>query len=142
MTDSPSSDPTPTRTQPAPGSEGNLERLRALLHEMFQLDRGDLDFGLYRIMKLKAAEIESFLDDDLLPQVKKQLRRTSDNERAALERELEAARETARELGANPDTAPLPKIVKLNERLSEKSSRDWRRWPETATPACKAEICS
>ena len=37
---------------------------------MFQLDRGDLDFGLYRIMNLQAAEITAFLDRDLLPQVR------------------------------------------------------------------------
>ncbi len=40
----------------APGPGQNLDRLRALLREMFQLDRGDLDFGLYRIMNLKSAE--------------------------------------------------------------------------------------
>ena len=32
------------------------DRLKTLLREMFQLDRGDLDFGLYRIMNLKADE--------------------------------------------------------------------------------------
>ena len=47
---------------------------------MFQLDRGDLDFGLYRIMNLKSAEIGSFLDDDLLPQVKETLQLTSDGD--------------------------------------------------------------
>ena len=51
----------------APGPEQNLDRLRALLREMFQLDRGDLDFGLYRIINLESAEIVSFLDNDLLP---------------------------------------------------------------------------
>ena len=35
---------------PAPGAEKNFDRLKTLLREMFQLDRGDLDFGLYRIM--------------------------------------------------------------------------------------------
>ena len=53
-----------------PQSIEKFDRLKAILREMFQLDRGDLDFGLYRIMNLKAAEIEAFLDNDLLPQVK------------------------------------------------------------------------
>ena len=53
-----------------PQSIEKFDRLKAILREMFQLDRGDLDFGLYRIMNLKAAEIEAFLDHDLLPQVK------------------------------------------------------------------------
>ncbi len=38
------------------------EKLRALLKELFQLDQPDLDFGLYRIMHAKSAEITQFLD--------------------------------------------------------------------------------
>ena len=98
---------------------GKFDRLRALLREMFQLDRGDLDFGLYRIMNLKSAEIVSFLDNDLLPQVKEKLQLTSDEERASLEKELEEARDQARGLGVNPDRNPPPKIVELTRRLAE-----------------------
>ena len=113
------SDQVPRSAHPAPGAADRLDRLRALLREMFQLDRGDLDFGLYRIMNLKSAEIVSFLDNDLLPQVKEKLQLTSDEERAKLEKELEDARETARDLGVDPDTSPPPKIVELNRRLAE-----------------------
>ena len=113
------SDQVPRGPHPAPGAADKLDRLRALLREMFQLDRGDLDFGLYRIMNLKSAEVVSFLDNDLLPQVKEKLRLTSDEQRAKLEKELEDARETARDLGVDPDTSPPPKIVELNRRLAE-----------------------
>ncbi len=34
--------------------------------EMFQLDRGDLDFGIYRIMNRKLDGITQFLDKPLL----------------------------------------------------------------------------
>ena len=53
-----------------PASSEKFDRLKDILRTMFQLDRGDLDFGLYRIMNLKAEEITNFLDNDLLPQVK------------------------------------------------------------------------
>ena len=109
----------PRPATPAPGAAGKLDRLRALLREMFQLDRGDLDFGLYRIMNLKSAEISSFLDNDLLPQVKEKLRLTSDEERARLEKELEEARGAAWKLGLDPDSNPPPGIVKLDQRLAE-----------------------
>ncbi len=46
------------------------EKLKTLLRELFQLDQPDLDFGLYRIMNAKSAEVSQFLDDDLLPQVR------------------------------------------------------------------------
>ena len=110
---------TPATPEPAPGAADKLDRLRALLREMFQLDRGDLDFGLYRIMNLKSAEVGSFLDNDLLPQVKEKLRLTSDEERGRLEKELEEARGAARKLGLDPDSNPPPGIVKLNRRLAE-----------------------
>ena len=86
---------------------------------MFQLDRGDLDFGLYRIMKLKSAEIVSFLDNDLLPQVKETLHLTGDAERADLARQRESARADARRAGYDPDKAPSATIVELDRRLAE-----------------------
>jgi len=46
------------------------EKLKTLLKELFQLDQPDLDFGLYRIMHAKSAEVTQFLDRDLLPQGK------------------------------------------------------------------------
>ena len=113
------SNSTSSQTAPAPGSGEKLDRLKTLLHEMFQLDRGDLDFGLYRIMNLKAAEVTTFLDQDLLPQVKTALRLTSNEERAALEEELKTARTQAWELGIDIHAEPPPKIVALNRRLAE-----------------------
>ena len=101
------------------GSADKLGRLKALLREMFQLDRGDLDFGLYRIMNLKSAEVAAFLDRDLLPQVKTKLNLASAEERAKLEEELENDRKTARRLGYDPDLDPPPSIVDLNRRLAE-----------------------
>ncbi len=102
---------------PAPESLRNFNRLKCLLREMFQLDRGDLDFGLYRIMNMKAVEIEAFLDRDLLPQVKEALAGVADEQRAALQAELDKAVATARTLGVAPDKAP--KVIELREQLSE-----------------------
>ncbi len=105
--------------RPAPGAADKLDRLKALLREMFQLDRGDLDFGIYRIMNLKAAEITAFLDHDLLPQVKEKLNLTSAEETASLEAQLDTARESARKLEIDPDTDALPAIRRLQQRLAE-----------------------
>ena len=119
MNNSTSSHSTSNDVQPARGSEGKFDQLKTLLREMFQLDRGDLDFGLYRIMNLKTAEIETFLDNDLLPQVQEQLDLTDNQERVRLEQELQDAREQARKGGYDPDTQPSAKIVELNQRLAE-----------------------
>ena len=103
-------------SSPSASSE-KFDRLRDILRTMFQLDRGDLDFGLYRIMNLKAGEITNFLDNDLLPQVRDVLNLTSDEERARLEEALQTAQKQARDLGVDPDTTP--KVIELKQQLAE-----------------------
>ena len=95
----------------------NIDRLKALLLEMFQLDRGDLDFGLYRIMNMKSAEVTAFLNKDLLPQVKESLNLASEEDITQLESEMKKAVKAARELGFNPDEGP--KIQEFKARLKE-----------------------
>ena len=103
---------------PAPGSGEKLDRLRTLLHEMFQLDRGDLDFGLYRIMNMKAEEIKSFLADDLLPQVQEQLQGISAEERERLEKGLSEAISQAKKLGGI-DPEDTDRVKSLRKELKE-----------------------
>ena len=86
---------------------------------MFQLDRGDLDFGLYRVMGLMAAEVSAFLDDDLLPQMQEQLSLTTAGEWARLEKELKTARKQAKAAGYDPDANPSDDIIDLTRRLAE-----------------------
>ncbi len=100
-----------------PASSEKFDRLKDILRTMFQLDRGDLDFGLYRIMNRKAGEIANFLDNDLLPQVQTALAGNTADRQAELERELAQAREQARGLGYDPDTAP--KAIELKQQLAE-----------------------
>lgn len=47
------------------------EEFTKYLYEMFQLEQSDeLDFGIYKILKVRANEIKTFLEQDLLTQVK------------------------------------------------------------------------
>ena len=51
------------------------DKLKNLLKELFQLD---LDFGLYRVMHAKSAEVSQFLDQALKPKSRlKRARRVS-----------------------------------------------------------------
>ena len=94
-----------------------FDRLKELLRTMFQLDRGDLDFGLYRIMNLKAKEIEDFLDHDLLPQVQSALAGNAAETLAELEEELAEARKGARYLKVDLETTE--KFTELQQLLAE-----------------------
>ena len=64
------------------------EKLKTLLKELFQLDQPDLDFGLYRVLHAKSAEVSQFLDKDLLPQVRAAFGQYRTADKAELEKEL------------------------------------------------------
>ena len=107
----------PMFTNPIPESQENFNQLKVLMREMFQLDRGDLDFGLYRIMNMMSDKVTKFLDSDLLPQVRTILAELSKEDKSDLEKQIEEARTAARGLGINPDCAP--RVVELKRQLTE-----------------------
>ena len=73
------------------------EKLKALLKELFQLDQPDLDFGIYRIMHAKSAEVTQLLDKDLLPQAQAAFDKYAVDDKAEIEKEL--AKSTLRKTG-------------------------------------------
>jgi adenine-specific DNA-methyltransferase len=96
-----------------------FEKLTTLLKELFQLDQPDLDFGLYRIMHAKSAEVTQFLDKDLLPQVAEAFKLYKTADKAELEKELAKAVDQAHSLGADPET--LPKVKELRAKLANEA---------------------
>ncbi len=97
------------------------EDLKDLLLKLFQLDQPDLDFGFYRVMHAKSAEVTQFLEKDLLPQVKAAFVQYQTADKAAIEKELAKAIEQARALGADPET--LPKVKELRARLADEAAQ-------------------
>ncbi|MBN1415651.1 MAG: site-specific DNA-methyltransferase [Bacteroidales bacterium] len=94
----------------------NYEKLVRLLKELFQLDQADLDFGIYRIMNQKRDEIEKFLYNDLLPQVKTSFEQFSANDKSSVQQELDKTIENAKSMGIDPDT--VPKVIELKEKIT------------------------
>ncbi len=100
-----------------------FDDLKIKLREIFQLDHNELDFGLYRIMKLKANEISNFIENDLLKEVKDGLAEYTDNDRTKIQQEIETKSKQIKESGLNPDDSPV--IKQLKEQLkSTTSSQD------------------
>jgi adenine-specific DNA-methyltransferase len=93
-----------------------FEKLKTLLKELFQLDQPDLDFGLYRIMHAKSAEVTQFLDKDLLPQVKQAFGLYKTADKTELEKELQ--RVIAGIQAADMDPELSPKVKDLRARLA------------------------
>ena len=93
------------------------EKLKTLLMELFQLDQPDLDFGLFRVMHAKSAEVLQFLEKDLLPQVKAAFALYRSADKAQLEKELSKVITGVEAGGINPDDSPT--VRNLRARLKK-----------------------
>ena len=91
------------------------EKLKTLLKELFQLDKPDLDFGLYRVLHAKSAEVSQFLDKDLLPQVRTAFGQYRTADKAEIENSLATAIKQAEGLGVDPETTQ--RVKDLRARL-------------------------
>lgn len=97
-----------------------FEKFRDTLQQVFMLDQADLDFGIYRIMNQRRADIEKYLNEDLVNQVKEVVDAGSETKRVQLITELEEANNAARSLGVDPDQ--LPKVKSIRAELESLDS--------------------
>lgn len=99
--------------------ENNYEKFKNTLKTIFQIDRADLDFGIYRILNQKHEEITTFLDKDLLPQVQAELKAYESGDKSQLEAELAKLTAQLRELGVSEeDLAKNQKVEELRSKLN------------------------
>lgn len=85
-----------------------LNRFISLLEEIFELDKADLDFGIYRIMNIRRKEIMKFLSEDLPKKVKETLTPFAQNTVEIKERISAIERQAAEpgiEISASPKLA-------------------------------------
>ncbi|MFZ4659175.1 MAG: site-specific DNA-methyltransferase [Caldilineaceae bacterium] len=97
-----------TTTPAAP----NFERLKAKMRELFELDKADLDFGIYRILRERHAEITTFLDQHLEQTVRAALQSHGGLQLAQIEENLHKAEAAARAAGFDPATSPIVKELR------------------------------
>lgn len=96
-------------------TDSRFNALKAKLRELFELDKSDLDFGIYRIIAAKNKEVTEFLDRQLKDVVRSTLAAHGAGAADQVRAELNKAIEQARALGADPET--LPKVKDLRARL-------------------------
>ena len=96
-----------------------IDKLKAKLSELFQLDQADLDFGIYRIMNAKRDEITRFLDRDLLPQVQEAFKTYQSSDRVGIQQQLAQVVAGVKAAGMDPDQSP--KVKELRQRLAEEA---------------------
>jgi len=104
-----------------------LDCFTNLLKEIFELDKSDLDFGIYRVMNLRKAQIEAFLTDRLPEMVQETLAPFAQDSREEIRAQMTQIEKSAADMGMTvsvlPDTAPMKqKYTALQKQLAEGAS--------------------
>lgn len=104
----------------------SLARLKGLFRELFQLDVADLDFGLYRLFRLKRAEVEAFLDKQLPAEVERTFDAVAGAEREALQKRVDELAEQARAAVADDAILATGEPNSMSSRASATSTTPTR----------------
>lgn len=101
-----------------------LNRFISLLKQIFELDKSDLDFGIYRVMNLRKTQIEEFLTERLPQMVQETLAPFAQGSKEELRAQMASIEESVAGMGmtvdALPDTAPMKqKYFQLQKQLAE-----------------------
>ena len=86
-----------------------LDRFTKLLKEIFELDKSDLDFGIYRIMNLRKAKIEDFLENGLPKKVQETLAPFAQGDKSKITARMTEIESQLGDVSALPDTIPMVK---------------------------------
>jgi adenine-specific DNA-methyltransferase len=105
----------------APAS-ANFEKLKAKLRELFELDKADLDFGIYRVLRARHKEIAEFLDKYLEKTVREALQSHGDLQQAQLKDDLQKAEQAAKAAGIAPEQSP--RVLEVREKLASGTNLD------------------
>lgn len=99
-----------------------FEKFISTMEKVLMLDQADLDFGIYRIMNQKRAQIEEYLHKDLRKQVAEAISENASTDAVALKKELAQLVSTLTTAGMNSDDSP--KVKELKERIAQSGNSE------------------
>jgi len=94
------------------------------LKEIFQIDRPELDFGIYRILNAKGDEINDYLENTLKKKISDALATAGNANKEELEKQLAGAIKGAEALGVDPETIPKVKDLRLQIVASSQGANE------------------
>lgn len=97
-------------------------QLKDVLNEIFELDKADLDFGIYRIINQKRKQVTDFIEKQLPNDIKQALSETQSADRVEVEKELSTLKKTLEDAGFIAEESPKYKALK--ERLERIENSD------------------
>ena len=93
----------------------NYENLQKVLKEIFEMDKADLDFGIYRIMNQKREQVMDFINNKLPKDIKDILAQTQSKDSVDIRAELDKTIKSAQDLGIDPNN--IEKVIELKAQL-------------------------
>lgn len=101
-----------------------LDRFTKLLKEIFELDKSDLDFGIYRVMNLRKTQIEEFLTQRLPQMVQETLAPFAQGSKEEIRAQMAEIETNAAQFGMEaaslPENNPMgQKYRALQKQLAE-----------------------
>lgn len=87
-------------------------QLKDVLNEIFELDKADLDFGIYRIINQKRKQVTEFIDKQLPNDIKKALSETQSSDKTEIESELKTMKKNLDDAGMVAEDSPKYKTLK------------------------------
>ena len=97
-----------------------MKRFTDLMRQIFELDKADLDFGIYRIMNIRKAEIEQFLTERLPKLVEKTLEPFAHGNQDEIRARMAQIEQALGDVSAIPDAVPMKaEYIQLQKQLAE-----------------------
>lgn len=93
----------------------NYNKLQEVLKEIFEMDKADLDFGIYRIMNQKRDQVMDFIDRKLPKDIKDILAQTQSKDAVSIQAEIDQLGKSLDDAGVARESAP--KYIALKAQL-------------------------
>jgi len=94
----------------------NYENLQKVLKEIFEMDKADLDFGIYRIMNQKRDQVNEFIDKKLPKDIKDTLAQIQSKDSITLQAELDKMGKGLDDAGVVREDSP--KYIALQQQIT------------------------
>ena len=94
----------------------NYDQLKSVLNDIFELNKADLDFGIYRIINQKRKQVNEFIEVQLPEDIKKALSETQSADKTEIENEIKTLKKNLNDAGIVAEESPKYKTLK--ERLT------------------------
>jgi adenine-specific DNA-methyltransferase len=90
----------------------NYNQLKDVLNDIFELNKADLDFGIYRIINQKRKQVNEFIEVQLPEDIKKALSETQSADKTEIENEIKTLKKNLDDAGIVAEESPKYKTLK------------------------------